>query len=106
MVRQLPPWFENLGKRQVKVPKVYSRDSGLLHALLGVTNQSDLEHHRKSARPGKATPPTLTPFMIIAMTDLKLDELFVAYPGENRYTLAKVVGSCRWSSWKTRSEWR
>jgi predicted AAA+ superfamily ATPase len=47
MVRQLPPWFENLGKRQVKAPKVYLRDSGLLHALLGVTNQRDLEHHPK-----------------------------------------------------------
>jgi predicted AAA+ superfamily ATPase len=47
MVRQLPPWFENLGKRQVKAPKVYLRDSGLLHALLGVNNQRDLEHHPK-----------------------------------------------------------
>lgn len=47
MVRQLPPWFANLGKRQVKAPKVYLRDSGLLHALLGITNQRDLEHHPK-----------------------------------------------------------
>ena len=47
MVRQLPPWFENLGKRQVKAPKVYVRDTGLLHALLGITNQRDLEHHPK-----------------------------------------------------------
>ena len=47
MVRQLPPWFENLGKRQVKAPKVYLRDSGLLHALLGIANQRDLEHHPK-----------------------------------------------------------
>jgi predicted AAA+ superfamily ATPase len=47
MVRQLPPWFENLGKRQVKAPKVYVRDSGLLHALLGITNQRDLENHPK-----------------------------------------------------------
>ena len=47
MVRQLPPWFENLGKRQVKAPKVYVRDSGLLHALLGVSNARDLEHHPK-----------------------------------------------------------
>jgi hypothetical protein len=36
MVRELPAWHENLGKRQVKSPKVYIRDSGLLHALLGV----------------------------------------------------------------------
>jgi hypothetical protein len=47
MLRQLPPWFENVGKRQVKSPKVYVRDSGLLHALLGVTNQKDLELHPK-----------------------------------------------------------
>ncbi len=47
MVRQLPPWFENLGKRQVKAPKIYVRDSGLLHGLLGIANQRDLEHHPK-----------------------------------------------------------
>lgn len=47
MIRQLPPWFENLGKRQVKAPKIYVRDSGLLHALLGISNQRDLEHHPK-----------------------------------------------------------
>ena len=47
MVRQLPPWFENLGKRQVKAPKFYVRDSGLLHALLGLTNSRDLENHPK-----------------------------------------------------------
>ena len=47
MVRQMPPWFENLGKRQVKAPKIYIRDSGLLHALLGITNRRDLEYHPK-----------------------------------------------------------
>jgi uncharacterized protein len=47
MIRQLPPWFENLGKRQVKAPKIYVRDSGLLHTLLGISNQRDLEHHPK-----------------------------------------------------------
>ncbi len=47
MVRQLPPWFENLGKRQVKAPKIYLRDSGLLHAPLGLGTQRDLEHHPK-----------------------------------------------------------
>jgi predicted AAA+ superfamily ATPase len=47
MIRQLPPWFENLGKRQVKAPKIYIRDSGLLHSLLGITNERDLEHHPK-----------------------------------------------------------
>ena len=47
MVRQVPPWFENLGKRQVKAPKVYVRDSGLLHALLGLSSARELEHHPK-----------------------------------------------------------
>jgi len=47
MLRQLPPWFENLGKRQVKAPKVYVRDSGLLHALLGIADRRSLEHHPK-----------------------------------------------------------
>ena len=47
MVRQLQPWHENLGKRQVKAPKVYVRDSGLLHTLLGIANQRDLEYHPK-----------------------------------------------------------
>ena len=47
MVRQLPPWFENLGKRQVKAPKIYVRDSGMLHALLGIGSRRDLELHPK-----------------------------------------------------------
>ncbi|MBI3118664.1 MAG: ATP-binding protein [Candidatus Hydrogenedentes bacterium] len=47
MVRQLSPWFENLGKRQVKAPKVFVRDSGLLHALLGIATPRDLERHPK-----------------------------------------------------------
>jgi hypothetical protein len=47
MVRQVQPWFENLGKRQVKAPKVYVRDSGLLHALLGVGTARDLDLHPK-----------------------------------------------------------
>jgi predicted AAA+ superfamily ATPase len=47
MVRQLRPWFENLAKRQVKAPKVYLRDSGILHALLGVSSLEDLDGHPK-----------------------------------------------------------
>ena len=40
MLRQLTPWFENINKRQVKAPKVYFRDSGIFHTLLG-TNQKE-----------------------------------------------------------------
>lgn len=47
VVRQLPPWFENVAKRQVKSPKAYVRDSGLLHALLGLPTHSDVESHPK-----------------------------------------------------------
>ncbi len=47
MVRQLQPWHENLSKRQVKAPKVYVADTGLLHALLNVRTQEELEGHPK-----------------------------------------------------------
>jgi len=46
-VRQLSPWFENLSKRQVKAPRIYVRDSGLLHALLGIGSRRELESHPK-----------------------------------------------------------
>jgi len=48
MVRQLQPWHENVGKRQVKAPKVFIRDTGLLHALLGIADARAL---------GRAGPP-------------------------------------------------
>lgn len=47
VVRQLPPWAENISKRQVKAPKVYLADSGLLHTLLDVETPHDLERHPK-----------------------------------------------------------
>jgi uncharacterized protein len=47
MVRQLLPWHENLAKRQVRSPKVYLADSGILHALLGVGTSDELERHPK-----------------------------------------------------------
>jgi predicted AAA+ superfamily ATPase len=47
VVRVLSPWHENLRKRQVKAPKVYLSDSGLLHALLNLRTQEDLERHPK-----------------------------------------------------------
>jgi len=45
MVRQVHPWFANLKKRQVKAPKVYIRDSGLLHRLLGIDTEKALLTH-------------------------------------------------------------
>jgi predicted AAA+ superfamily ATPase len=135
MLRQLPPWFENLGKRQVKSPKVFVRDSGLLHALLGIANQRDLEHHPKvgaswegyaveevlkALQPDEAyfwathqgaeidlvlfkhgrrigveckrsDAPALTPSIRIALEDLRLDRVVVAYPGDRSYPLADHV---------------
>lgn len=47
VARVLPPWFENLKKRQVKSPKVYVRDSGLLHTLLDLDGERELAGHPK-----------------------------------------------------------
>lgn len=47
VVRQLQPWFENLGKRQVRSPKVYLVDTGLLHTLLGLGTRDELLGHPK-----------------------------------------------------------
>lgn len=47
VIRQLHPWHENIGKRQVKSPKIYVRDTGLLHALLGIPGVRDLDGHPK-----------------------------------------------------------
>jgi uncharacterized protein len=48
MVRQLRPWWENVGKRLVKAPKIYVRDTGLLHALLGLETWDDVIAHPKA----------------------------------------------------------
>ena len=45
MVRQLQPWFENIDKRQVKAPKIYLRDTGLLHTLLEIQDDTVLHAH-------------------------------------------------------------
>jgi predicted AAA+ superfamily ATPase len=137
LVRQLPPWHENLGKRQVKAPKIYIRDSGLLHYLWGIGDSDALWQHPKSgaswegfaleqvlhvAQPDEAyfwathagaeldllmfkhgrrvgvefkrvDAPKMTASMYIAMQDLKLDALYVVYPGDLRYTLLSAHDS-------------
>lgn len=45
VIRRLQPWFENIGKRQRKAPKLYIRDCGLLHALLGIQDEGSLRLH-------------------------------------------------------------
>jgi len=47
VVWQLKPWFQNIGKRQVRAPKVYIKDSGILHGLLGIETMNGLENHPK-----------------------------------------------------------
>jgi uncharacterized protein len=135
MVRQLQPWHENLGKRQVKAPKIYFRDTGLLHALLGIQDTAHLLTHPNSgaswegfaleqvlrlAKPDqayfwathqgaeldllmfkgtqrigvefkRADTPVLTASMRVALEDLKLDHLYVVYPGKHRFKLAEQV---------------
>jgi uncharacterized protein len=135
MIRQLQPWHENLGKRQVKAPKIYFRDTGLLHALLGIRTETELLVHPQSGaswegfaleqvlritkpeqayfwathqgaeldllmfkngrRIGvefkRADAPRVTASMRIAMNDLKLDALFVVYPGLHRFKLADRI---------------
>jgi len=135
MVRELQPWYENLGKRQVKSPKVYLRDTGILHALLGIERFRGLESHprlgaswegfvldeairiagernaffwatqagagldllltiggrRYGVEVKYADAPGMTKSMRVAMTDLGLERLFVAYPGAQRYALDRAV---------------
>lgn len=137
MIRLLTPWFENLGKRQVKSPKIYFRDSGVLHALIGINDHSQLYHHPKLGsfwegfaleeiirqthasfeecyfwgtqggaeldllivKNGKrigfelkyTDSPKITPSMKIASHDLKLDHLFVIYPGKQSFPLTKNI---------------
>ncbi|KKQ33027.1 MAG: ATPase [candidate division TM6 bacterium GW2011_GWF2_37_49] len=47
MIRELSPWFENLQKRQVRAPKIYFRDSGILHALLNIQTFNELDTYPK-----------------------------------------------------------
>lgn len=47
MIRQLAPWYGNLKKRQVKAPKIYFRDTGLLHQLIGIRSEKELLSHPK-----------------------------------------------------------
>ncbi len=135
MVRVLQPWHENVGKRLVKSPKIYLRDSGLFHALQGIQDGSQLSMHPKlgaswegfvleevlrAFQPDQAwfynvhagseldlfflhrgqrvgvemkreDAPRITKSMRVAQQDLRLDRLFVVYPGERRYALDEGI---------------
>ncbi len=134
VVRQLQPWHENLKKRQVKSPKVYIRDSGILHTLLNLPENNILSHPKLGGswegfiieqildlanvreayfwathagaeldllifKNGKrigfeikyADAPTRTKSMTIALEDLRLDILYVIYPGRESYPIDKNI---------------
>ena len=137
LVRTLPPWHDNLGKRLVKSPKVYIRDSGILHALLGIDTMDALlshliagaswegfavetvrarfpdsqaffyathggaeldllliYHNRRYGFDMKLNEaPKLTRSMMVSIEDLKLDGLFVIYPGTRQYPLSERVSA-------------
>jgi len=80
MVRQLQPWHENIGKRQVKAPSTHQGA------------ELDLLMFRGERRVGvefkRTDVPKITPSMRIAIDDLKLDSLFIVYPGTHRFRLA------------------
>ena len=55
LVRQLAPWHENISKRQVKAPKIYVRDTGLLHELLGIVTRRPCFPTPNAGHPGRAS---------------------------------------------------
>jgi hypothetical protein len=95
MVRVLQPWHANLKKRQVKAPKVYFHDSGLLHYLFGIRSELDLLLLKDGRRIGveckRVDAPRLTPSMRTALEDLELDRIFVIYPGTLSFPIVDRV---------------
>jgi len=133
MIRSLPTWTENVGKRVRKAPKIYLRDSGVFHALQRIHSMQDLQAHPKlgasweglalehvlrvlRVEPGEAfhwgthggaeldlvlvrgrqrrgfefkyaDAPRTTKSMRVALDDLKLERLYVIYPGDTNYAL-------------------
>ena len=100
VVRQLQPWFENIRKRQVRSPKAYIADSGLLHALLGLTSREDVVSHPKVGaswegfviqqviQSNERKHPRVTRSMRSAIETLGLPQLFVVHAGTQRYRMA------------------
>ena len=137
LVRKLLPWFANLKKRQVKAPKIYLADTGLLHSLLRLDTKSTLLGHpsagvswegfamqetvrilsvswedcyywathrgaeidllvfKAGRRIGvefkRTSAPRMTKSIHSALSDLKLDRIFVVFPGHDRFLLHERV---------------
>jgi len=138
MVRVLSPWFQNVGKRQIKAPKIYIRDTGILHTLLQIRTLSDLQGHPKlgASWEGFALEHVIAAFgtrdayfwathagaeldllvmaqgrrlgfefkyadapgrsrsMLVALEDLKLEHLWIVYPGAQAYSLDEKITVC------------
>jgi hypothetical protein len=78
MIRRLLPWHTNVGKRLVKTPKIYFRDSGVFHALQGIATHSELLTHPKLG---------------VSWEGFALEEILRACPGEDAYFYAIHSGS-------------
>ncbi len=90
---QLKPWHENLSKRQVKSPKVFVADSGLLHALLGLTSMDDLTSHPKLGASWEAFAMR----QVVHRLDLTPDEsYFWATHAGAEIDMVVVRGQKRW----------
>jgi predicted AAA+ superfamily ATPase len=135
MIRQIQPWHENIGKRQVKAPKIYFRDSGILHNLISLPDHHSLLGHPRvgaswegfaleqtlqTIKPPQAffwstysgaeldlfflykghrygmefkfnEAPAITKSMRISLETLKLDHLWIIYPGRERYSAHEKI---------------
>jgi len=91
MIRLLRPWFENMGKRLVRSPKIYIRDSGLLHALLGIERYDLLLGHPKlgASWEGFALEQVLMRFSYA-------DSWYWATQGGAELDLLLICGGKRW----------
>ena len=91
VVRPLLPWHANTGKRQVKAPRVYLRDSGLLHALLGLETAEQVLRHPKlgASWEGFATE------QVLALLGARPDEVFF-WRTHNGAKLDLLVGPESW----------
>jgi predicted AAA+ superfamily ATPase len=95
LVRRLQPWHANIGKRLVKAPKVFVRDNGLLHALLGIESRDQLLSHTVAGASWESfciesllscAPPQATPYFYRTSAGAEID-LMLAWPGEELWAV-------------------
>jgi predicted AAA+ superfamily ATPase len=91
VLRQLPPWFENVGKRVVKSPKVFIRDSGLFHTLMGIADERGLQAHPKLG----ASWEGFALEQVLGVTDAR-NAYFWATQSRAELDLLLLAGGKRW----------